>query len=484
MDEPEDKPLADGPRPAPCSTPPGQPKPSAAAAFPLLAAGLVAAAFAAIGPITSYYRSLAKEQAAVTGRRQDDAPRPPAAEPARAPGIPPAPKAAAPLGDSTKLASGDPSAADAAPEAVPVEDLVPLTPQLAPQAGPPPRTQTAQVRSAPKSVPAPRLRRLRSPFSGRRPSLAPAGHGSAAELLGDGAIGSLPPGLQALALRELGTHPESIPTLLRLWRYAQVDDQTGAFSEAMKLCGSLYGCERSGKWAVFVLSSGLRIQEAYDRSRPWGQRNEFVVTAPSGESAQLWASPLVFDLGGRGIGTDARLVAYDIDGDGRPELLHGLRPGCGILAFDRDRDGVSGSDGRELFGDATDLDDDGKPDGYPDGFEALWAFAAKAVREGVLPDGALAAARLGPSELRRLERAYGLELRLGGLPGAAEGLAGAGVAGIRLSRKPSRRTEDFDARGDAASTRDGAVFERAGGGTGAYADVWFAARLQPPALRP
>ena len=48
-----------------------------------------------------------------------------------------------------------------------------------------------------------------------------------------------------------------------------------------------------------------------------------------------------------------------------------------VLVFDKDGDGISGKDGSECFGNNTDLDGDGKADGYKDGFEALKALAQK-----------------------------------------------------------------------------------------------------------
>ncbi|MBI3548245.1 MAG: hypothetical protein HY078_04240 [Elusimicrobia bacterium] len=183
-------------------------------------------------------------------------------------------------------------------------------------------------------------------------------------------------------------------------------------------------------------------------------------------------SPLVFDLKGRGIRTTAGQVAYDLAGDGRPYRLHDVAADLGVLAFDADRDGVSGRDGRELFGDRTSLRG-GRSEGFKDGFEALEAFVRRAEQEGVLSPGTAAKARLGKEELAALGRAYGLGLRVGGIQGATITLEAAGVREIRLSGATSVRTENFDGRGDLVARREGAVFVRDDGSTGGYEDVFF-----------
>jgi hypothetical protein len=161
------------------------------------------------------------------------------------------------------------------------------------------------------------------------------------------------------------------------------------------------------------------------------------------------------------------VVLYDLDGDGSLDVVRDFDAGNGVLALGR------GRDGRELFGDVTDLDGDGLPDGYADGFEALAALVNRAVREGVLPDAASRSGRLGPSDLRALEEAYGLSVLVGGLRGRTISLADAGVAAIRLSGAPSRRLVDFDGAGDDVSAREGALFERTDGTSSAYRDVWL-----------
>ena len=293
------------------------------------------------------------------------------------------------------------------------------------------------------------------------------GHQAVAGGASGGAVAGLPPQLAGIGARELASHPEVLPVLYKLLAYAKTDDQSGGFREATSHCGELYQCEHIGKQIAFTLSDGLRIVYTYMPGLAWGLRNHFDMTTPKGEHAQFSDSPLVLDLSGRGVATTAERTLFDLHGDGRREPLQGLAPGLGVLALG------TGTDGRFLFGNRTDLDGDGKPDGYADGFEALWALARKARREGVISRRALARGRLGARELRALSRAYGLCVRLGALDGPAVTLEQAGVTALLLPAGTSRLTRDFDDRGDDVSRRDGASFERKDGSRGEYADVWF-----------
>src|SRR6185436_4243282 len=87
----------------------------------------------------------------------------------------------------------------------------------------------------------------------------------------------------------------------------------------------------------------------------------------------------------------------------------------------------------------------------------------------------------------RLDRAYGLRMKLGGMNGRVVSLKEAGVAAILLSDLPSSFAEDFDGRGNGLSSRPGAAFVRADGSRGSYADLWFhyeEAPAKPAAARP
>ncbi|MBI3550605.1 MAG: hypothetical protein HY078_16325 [Elusimicrobia bacterium] len=181
-------------------------------------------------------------------------------------------------------------------------------------------------------------------------------------------------------------------------------------------------------------------------------------------------TPLVFDLKGDGVRASERWVNYDLRGNGRPQKIHDLADGMGLLVFDADKDGVAGSSGLELFGDRTALRGGSRPDGYKDGFEALDALVAMAEADGAVAAGTRASGDLGPSALRALESRYGLGMRVGGVKGATVSLEAAGIAAIRLSRAASGAAAPLNAIDDVVR-RDGAVFVRADGTIGSYEDV-------------
>ncbi|MBI4423244.1 MAG: hypothetical protein HY554_05935 [Elusimicrobia bacterium] len=238
-------------------------------------------------------------------------------------------------------------------------------------------------------------------------------------------------------------------------------------------------CSSGAKGSFTADFGGTKLtQVSYDASRSAGLRNAMVLELADGRRVEFTASPLVLDLDGDGVRTGGRRVRFDIDGNGRYETLDDVSAGDGVLVFDADGDGVSGEGGRELFGDTTDLDGDGRPDGFRDGFEALRGLVRRAVSQRVLPPSARAARRLGAGDLARLEKAYGLKLRVGGLGRAAVALAQAGVASLSVSSGETTRVENFDGRGNALLRQAGAVFSRADGSAGAYEDVWFRARPQ------
>ncbi|MBI3549473.1 MAG: hypothetical protein HY078_10580 [Elusimicrobia bacterium] len=218
-----------------------------------------------------------------------------------------------------------------------------------------------------------------------------------------------------------------------------------------------------------------------DPTRPEGQRWTMYAERPNGTKETRIVSPLVFDLAGSGtLVADAR-VRFDLIGDGSAQSFHDAARDAGVLVFDADGDGKAGSDGRELFGDRTDIDGRGEADGYADGFAALEALVRKAERQGAVPTGTLHRGILRSGDLAALGRAYGFGMRVGGVLGRTLTLEAAGVREIHLARGEAEREFDFDGRGDDIVRRAGAVFVRADGSRGGYADVFFRADVLDPA---
>jgi hypothetical protein len=207
-----------------------------------------------------------------------------------------------------------------------------------------------------------------------------------------------------------------------------------------------------------------------DPERAFGERHLYRTEYANGRVDERRASPLVLDLTGKGVQTDESTVLFDVDGLGNPEKtqwINDLASGQGLLVFDADGDGVSGENGKELFGDRIDLGD-GRT--YAHGFAALEAFVAKARAARVIENDGRA---LRAPELRALEKAYGFKLKIGGFNAPAVSFAKAGVTELVLSNEPVERVRDFDGRGNDVSIQKGATFARAGGARGAYVDVWL-----------
>jgi len=178
------------------------------------------------------------------------------------------------------------------------------------------------------------------------------------------------------------------------------------------------------------------------------------------------SSPLGFDLGDDGYETSNELMQFDIDGDGKLDNINNVLEG--ILAFDKDGDGVVGKDGSELFGNNTDLDNDGKADGYKDGFEALKALANK---EGLI-DGDKDMA-LDADDLKLLSEKYGLTMQMG-YNGKTQSLESLGITQINLAKTNETHLEDnFDGKHNQLMTQEGATFVQ-NGEEKDYADIWNA----------
>lgn len=201
----------------------------------------------------------------------------------------------------------------------------------------------------------------------------------------------------------------------------------------------------------------------------------------------VFPSPLVFDLDGDGARTTDRTVRFDIDGDGIVDEMNDVSSKDAVLVFDADGDGRSGEQARELFGTETDLDADGRPDGFADGFAALKGFVARARREGVLSaapaeeecpkelSGPCGPGWLEQSDLAALEKDYGLRVRIGSLRARSVSLREAGIARVRLSDAAPRRIRNFDRLKNDLMRQEGARFAKLDGTIGVYEDVWFRA---------
>ena len=169
---------------------------------------------------------------------------------------------------------------------------------------------------------------------------------------------------------------------------------------------------------------------------------------------------------GNGIETSDELIKYDIDGDGELDNINNVLEG--VLAFDLDGDGIAGENGKELFGNNTDLDGDGKADGYKDGFEALKALANK---EGLI-DGDKDMA-LDEKDLNFLSEKYGLTMKMGYL-GESKSLDSLGITQINLAKTDETNLEDnFDGKFNQLMTQEGATFVQ-NGKEKDYADIWNA----------
>ncbi len=172
-------------------------------------------------------------------------------------------------------------------------------------------------------------------------------------------------------------------------------------------------------------------------------------------------SPLTFDLNGDGVKTSNRIVSFDIDGDGDLDLINDVADGTLCIN--------GGDNGSELFGNNTDLDGDGKADGYKDGFEALKALAA---REGLInnADDMI----LDSEDIKKLEEKYDLAMKTGGYNSQTQSLLNLGITEINLGASDKTESIDnFDGLGNTIMTQDGATF-KINGQEREYADIWHA----------
>ena len=211
----------------------------------------------------------------------------------------------------------------------------------------------------------------------------------------------------------------------------------------------------------------------FDGSKELGKRHRWRRDM-AGKTEEYLSSPLVFDLNGDGVRMSRRRYRIvDVDGDRRREDVNEISLKDGLLVLDLDRDGRFGEGGQELLGSATDLDVDGRPDGFLDGFQALKALAERAESRRLLPPGTAAKGELGFAALAALEAAFGLRMKIGGGNRPAVPLEKAGVIAISLPSGACERVKDFDGQGNETMRCAGASFRRPDGSSGVYEDVWF-----------
>ena len=186
----------------------------------------------------------------------------------------------------------------------------------------------------------------------------------------------------------------------------------------------------------------------------------------SSQRCYTTCSPLSLDMNGDGVKTSDTLIQYDIDGDGELDTINDAADA--VLVFDADGDGNSGSSGLECFGNNTDLDGDGKPDGFKDGFQALKAFAQ---REGLISEND---SILDAKDIKYLEENFGFKVKMGGYNDEAVSLLEAGVTQIDLAQgETTNLMKNFDGQNNDIMTQEGATFT-VNGEKHEYADLWHA----------
>lgn len=234
----------------------------------------------------------------------------------------------------------------------------------------------------------------------------------------------------------------------------QYDDRFNSYTYCAEGNGYLYGFKRgdgAGSQDVFGIKD-------WDASTQSGKTEKYKATYTT-------SSPLAFDLEGDGIKTSSEKTYFDIDGDGDLDRIHNVNEW--VLAFDADGNGKAGESGLEVFGNNTDLDGDGKADGYKDGFEALEALAKK---EGLVND--TDDFILDQNDIEILSEKYGLTLTKG-YGGESKSLQDAGITQINMSSGQSVRESNFDGKGNDIMRKYGATFT-VNGKEHEYADVWNA----------
>nr|MCU0956582.1 hypothetical protein [Hydrogenophaga sp.] len=173
------------------------------------------------------------------------------------------------------------------------------------------------------------------------------------------------------------------------------------------------------------------------------------------QQAALLTSPLVLDLDGNGIQTlhVSQGVMFDINGTGQAVQTGWVAPTDGLLAMDRNGDGLI-NDGSELFGTATRLADGSRA---PDGFAALAELDSNG--DGVI-------------DLQDLDYAQLRVWQDGNSDGVSQSdelltLDQLGITAIRLDASATSQLNEGNWVGLTSS------FETSDGQVNEIADVWF-----------
>ncbi len=170
-------------------------------------------------------------------------------------------------------------------------------------------------------------------------------------------------------------------------------------------------------------------------------------------------SPLTFDLNGDGVKTSNKLTQFDINGDGKLDKINDVADGTLSIR--------GGKDGKDLFGNNTDLDNDGKADGYKDGFEALKALANK---EGLI--NGKNDMVLDSKDIKFLEEKYQLGMKTDGYNSEEKSLAELGITEINMSKDLATTSKNnFDGLGNLLMQQKGSTF-KINGQEREYADIW------------
>ena len=173
--------------------------------------------------------------------------------------------------------------------------------------------------------------------------------------------------------------------------------------------------------------------------------------------------PLSFDLNNDGVKTTSETVDFDIDGDGKADKINNSADY--VLVFDADGNGIAGENGREVFGDYTDIDGDGMADGYSNGFEALKAMALKYNLIGENDT------KLDADDLKFLQEKVGLSFK-NGYQGQTYTFEELGITEINLpSTDEVEKIVNFDGQDNILMTQKGATFI-VDGEERTYADIW------------